>query len=272
MRLIPLSTAGLSAVLLLGISPATFGQRNLPTLGTGGNILRPGIPRNGGLAVPPGVNAPGLAAGVPLGAAGSASGFGARGMGSSFGRPFPNNGIYGGGFYGSGARRLGGSTLIVPYPIYGSGGYTVVHNPPPGTYDPIFGVYNPADPAGYYQQAPQPSPTVVINQDFQTDTVRPQFRDYSNSNLPPTGPSAPPPSPPAAAAGGPQSPETPMLLIAMQDHTIFPVRAYWVEGDTLKYVTINGAVNQASLSLVDRELSHRLNDERGVSIRFPGER
>jgi hypothetical protein len=58
-------------------------------------------------------------------------------------------------------------------------------------------------------------------------------------------------------------------LIALKDHTIYSAVAYWVEGDTLHYFTSSSSHNQASLSLVDRELTGRLNVEKGTAIRLP---
>jgi hypothetical protein len=242
-------------------------RSSLNPIGGGGNVLQPGIPRNvggvspggyvGGVRTAPGVQGPGLASSmIPLGGT------------SVFG------GNYGGtrGGFGGARRFGGGGSLIVPYPIYG-GGYTVVHNPPPGQYDPIFGVYNPGAFAQGYPGEPAPSaPVVVINQDFKTETVNPQFRDYSNAQLPPPGPNyqrGPMVGEPPAPQAGVQSADTPLLLVAMKDHTIYPARAYWVEGTTLNYITVDGIVNHISLDQVDRELSLKLNGERGLGFTLP---
>jgi endonuclease YncB( thermonuclease family) len=58
-------------------------------------------------------------------------------------------------------------------------------------------------------------------------------------------------------------------LIALKDHTIYSVVAYWVDGDTLHYFTAGNVHNQASLSLVDRDLTARLNKESGTEINLP---
>ena len=47
--------------------------------------------------------------------------------------------------------------------------------------------------------------------------------------------------------------------MAFKDHTIYTAVAYWVDGDTLHYFTSGNTHNQVSLSLVDRELTERLN-------------
>jgi hypothetical protein len=117
-------------------------------------------------------------------------------------------------------------------------------------------------------------PTVIINQNFQTDRVRPQFRDYSNVQLPQPGAVA---APPAAAAPS-QSPgaladdQPTIFLIAMQDHSIRPVIAYWVQGDALHYVSVEGVLDQVSLAQVDRDFSRQLNAERNVPFALPAAR
>ena len=45
--------------------------------------------------------------------------------------------------------------------------------------------------------------------------------------------------------------------------------AYWVEGDTLHYFTTGATHNQVSLSLVDRDLTQRLNEEAGNNLQLP---
>jgi len=188
-----------------------------------------------------------------------------------------------------GRRSFGGGAVYVPYPVYGGYGmgygydgfyasdYPSVHNPPPGTYDPIFGGYNSGPgyaepyPAGAFYSQPAPAPpTVIINQNFQTDSVRPQFRDYSNVQLPQPGPAAAPPAPPTPGALADDQPT--IFLIAMQDHTIYPVIAYWVQGDTLNYISVEGALNHVSVALVDHGLSKQLNAERNVPFALPAGR
>ena len=50
---------------------------------------------------------------------------------------------------------------------------------------------------------------------------------------------------------------------------IFPAIAYWVEGDTLNYITVQGAKNSVSLDLVDRDFSKQINKERKVEFGLP---
>lgn len=179
-----------------------------------------------------------------------------------------------GGYYGASSRsgHVRPGTVVVPYPVFYGGYYY---------YDPsMYGAgyadqQPPADngyAAGYDTSygsgyAPDnggsgPSPVVIINQSFRPETASPMLKDYSNTTIPEPGTVRTPP--------GAQPDDQPTIfLIAMKDHTIFPAVAYWVEGDTLNYITTEGSQNRASLSLVDREFSKQLNDERHVEFRLP---
>ena len=55
----------------------------------------------------------------------------------------------------------------------------------------------------------------------------------------------------------------------MQDHSIVAAIGYWVEGDTLNYLTQDGNQNRVSMALVDRDFSKQLNDERHVEFKLP---
>jgi hypothetical protein len=58
-------------------------------------------------------------------------------------------------------------------------------------------------------------------------------------------------------------------LLAFKDHTIYSAVAYWADGDTLHYFTTGNTHNQASLSLIDRDLTERLNRELGIDFKLP---
>ena len=60
-------------------------------------------------------------------------------------------------------------------------------------------------------------------------------------------------------------------LIALKDHTVYSVVAYWAEGDTLHYFTPGNVHNQVSLSLVDRAITARLNKETGAEVKLPAD-
>lgn len=176
----------------------------------------------------------------------------------AFGQRGPGRGP---GVRGGGYRGHYGGAVIVPYPAYVGGGYYSGYAAPPPSYgygyDPSYysnpGYGAPAYGAPAYGPDPSQSPYVVVNPNFSPDAVNPQIRDYSNVPLPP-----PPPDPQAT-----------IYLIAMKDHTIFPAVGYWVEGDTLNYVTSEGVRNKVSLALVDRDFSTQLNHERNVEFKLP---
>jgi len=112
---------------------------------------------------------------------------------------------------------------------------------------------------GGYSYA-QPSPQVLI---------------ISNQTPPPEGFAPPPPAPavwnatPSAAAQAKKY-EEPLYLLAMNDGTIRAVLAYWVDGTTVHYVTMDHVQKQTSLGSLDRGLSERLNRERNVAFQLPG--
>jgi hypothetical protein len=58
-------------------------------------------------------------------------------------------------------------------------------------------------------------------------------------------------------------------FLAFKDHTVYPAVAYYVEGDTLHYFTAGNKHNQVSVSLVDREMTERLNRPSGVTVKLP---
>jgi len=99
------------------------------------------------------------------------------------------------------------------------------------------------------------------------------------SNAPYAYPAPPAPeiiSAPPATAAAPAAPpqaskyEEPLYLIASHDGTIRAVLAYWIDGTTVHYVTMEHEQKQTPLSSIDRNLSERLNRERNVTFRLPG--
>jgi hypothetical protein len=134
---------------------------------------------------------------------------------------------------------------IVAVPVYYGGYYGA------GYYDPSTGYA--AQPAPAYDATPSPSPVVILNQGIPA----PMYR----------GDGSQPPAPEESTVQ-PDAPPT-IYLIAMTDHTILPAIAYWVENDTLAYITPEGNQNRVSLSLVDREFSKKLNDDRHIEFRLP---
>jgi hypothetical protein len=178
----------------------------------------------------------------------------------------------GGGFHGGGGYHLGNSGLvggrvnagrpgavIVPYayPVYLGSGY---YYPPDysngytdGTYGPAPVAQQPYAPTVY---PPQPPPGYMSQ--------------FGPGPMPPLGAGTQPVSPyaPSAAQSDDQN-SADHYLIALKDHTIYSVVAYWVDGDTLHYFTAGNIHNQASLSLVDVDLTARLNKESGQEVKIP---
>ncbi len=76
-------------------------------------------------------------------------------------------------------------------------------------------------------------------------------------------------APSSATAPGDAESEATVYLIAFKDGAIYSALAWWVEGDTLHYVTTQGKPNKASLTLIDRAFSERLNRERSIDFHLP---
>lgn len=71
------------------------------------------------------------------------------------------------------------------------------------------------------------------------------------------------------AAGEPLVPVENYYLIAYKDHSVYSVMAYWLEDKTLHYVTTHNIHNQASLDLIDLNLTKTLNQARDVPFALP---
>ncbi|MEI9814807.1 MAG: hypothetical protein WDO18_20185 [Acidobacteriota bacterium] len=143
-------------------------------------------------------------------------------------------------------------TGVVAYPIFVNGGGYYQYDPPQAQF---VNNYVPSGP----DSGQQDSPVVIVNQYFRDD------RPVSD----PQSAVAPAPAASVNAAPVKNTPEAPIFLIAMKDHTIYAASAYWVEDNTLNYVTIQGNENRVSMDLIDRDLSRRLNRDRSVSFGLP---
>jgi hypothetical protein len=103
---------------------------------------------------------------------------------------------------------------------------------------------------------PQP---VIINQYFgaqeRSEALAPQ----------------PVPNDPPQAAGDPIGTPQNYYLIAYRNHAVYSALAYWVEDKTLHYVTTQNTHNQASLDLIDLDLTKSLNRSRDVPFSIPGQ-
>jgi hypothetical protein len=164
----------------------------------------------------------------------------------------------GNGGYGGYARRVLVAPIYVAVPVYGGYGYG---------YGPGY-VDGPPD-------APPPAqtaPTVIINQNFVPDRANPTVQEVPDT--PDVGafqaPGPPPVEPPPSDADAPPPSDQPAIyLIAFRDHSIVPALAYWTEGNMLMYVNMDHGLNQATLELVDRDMSRLLNQQRNVEFRLP---
>lgn len=157
--------------------------------------------------------------------------------------------------YGRG-RRSGGGAFA--YPVF-----------VPSYVDPYYESYYGAYPPGPPQQPapnitiiypPQPAP-VVMSPYQPSEAAQPAGQD-SELRMYHAPVSQPQPEPSATA-------EPERYLLAFKNNTVYAARAYWVDGDILHYFTAGNKHNQASLSLVDRELTERLNREAGTEVALP---
>jgi hypothetical protein len=157
-------------------------------------------------------------------------------------------------------RRNGnsGGVVYVPYSypvVYPGGGYYGGYYGDPGT-------------AGVPQQQPQnitiiyppsqPMPMMVGPAgQMQAPPPNAQVREYM---------------PPDQTAVDTAQVQPDYYLLAFKDHSIYSAVGYWVDGDTLHYITTGNVHNQVSLSLIDRDLTMQLNKGRGVQVNLPASR
>jgi hypothetical protein len=152
-----------------------------------------------------------------------------------------------------------GRVVVAAYPIY-VGGY---YYPAPYYYAPAA---DPSAAAVDPSAAPAQSNTTVVMPPQQP--VTPVVINFNYGTAPPQAPDQTV-SRAQTSAPDDSSSEPSHYLIAFKDHTIYAATAYWVDGDTLHYFTAGNVHNQASLALVDREFTERLNKEAGLDVRLP---
>jgi hypothetical protein len=135
--------------------------------------------------------------------------------------------------------------VVLPSPVYDSG-YT----------DDRSGVYAPGDPSQIpHMIDPIPAPPVIINQTFPPAPQVPEQCSNVQVN--------------AIKSQVANDDRPTIYLIAFKDHRIVQALGYWTDASTLHYISAEYGLNQASLVLIDRDLSQRLNDERGVAFKVP---
>jgi hypothetical protein len=170
-------------------------------------------------------------------------------------------------------RRLPGGNGVAPhgrrpvapyayptfYPVFGGGYYGGYYG------DPGYGYQE--NPGGVtIINPPQPAPQVIINQNFVPERANPVMREYTPDAGSDTVHVY---EAPGRAPVESEPDQTPYYLLAFKDGSVYTAFAYWVEGDTLHYVTSMRVHNQASLSLVDRALTERLNRDRNMPVKLP---
>ena len=200
------------------------------------------------------------------GARGGFSGGGFRGGGGSF----RGGGVRGGGARG-GFRGIGGFRGRVGfrgfygYPYYYAGYYGGLYDPYLWDYDDYGYGYPDSGYADYGAYPSYGSPSYA--------SPSPQVLIISNQTPPQPVIVQPPPAPTAWNSGPTAQAkkyEEQLYLLAMKDGTIRAVLAYWVDGMTVHYVTMDHEQKQTPLSSLDHSLSERLNRERNVQFQLPG--
>lgn len=232
----------LVVLLPLALATGVFGQavhRGFGSVvfpgGTSGTTS--GITRNFGSAVfPGGIQTPSVNAGTPV--IGARPGSIAAPTNSNF-RRFPTTRSY-----------IRSTPYIYAYPMFVGG----------GSYDNSYAPQESAPP----QQ--QPNITVIYPPQQQAAPTMIQAGpdgEYTNRTLRRRQ---------AVEDDAEPSTDAPHYLLAFKDHTIYSAVAYWADGDTLHYFTSGNTHNQASLSLIDRALTERLNRELGIDFKLPAEK
>jgi hypothetical protein len=248
-RFLPVVVGSIFAFVLLAVPG--FAQRGGGGHGGGGGGARGG----GGSAGGRGFSGGGFrgGGGAFRGGGGSRGGF--RGVGGFRGR-YGFRGLYG---YGWGYPYYGYPGFFGDYGDYCDGFYSDCYGNGYGSgysgYGPDYGGYPGYGSPSYSS----PSPQVLI---------------ISNQGPPPGVVGPVPPSPSVWNAGpnaqASQKYQDPLYLLAMNDGTIRAVLAYWVDGATVHYVTMDHVQKQTPLASLDRSLSVRLNSERHVTFSLPG--
>lgn len=219
--------------------------------GHGGGIG--GIGHSGGIGIGFGHGGgirTGHSAGIGIGHGGGIGiGYGAAFGHGYVGTVFGSHGI--GAYYGS---------YLYPWHGLGYAYWPAYYTPYPGY------LYGGAYPSYGYSYQPSPNVTVIYPPSqlapttAHDDGARPvtrEYDEYGQETRPATGDNP----------GG----SSPIYLIAFKDHSIRAASAYWVDGKTLHYVTLQHEEERAALSSVDREFSLQLNRERRVLFRLPAQ-
>ena len=187
--------------------------------------------------------------------------------------------------HGRGGRELEESApYVVPYPVYMAYGSAIAAPGDPGgnygtamapnvseraPYVDTRGPY--VDEAGPYvdstgTSAPEPAGSWNTQRNLVESPVLPEAQvDFPENLAHATGLEAS--RNPTARSDANE--EQALFLIALNDHRVHTAVAYWVQGQTLHYITPERSHNQVSLPLVDRQMSSRLNADSLVPFVLP---
>ncbi len=158
-------------------------------------------------------------------------------------------------------RNTGSQTYVYAYPVYVGGGY-----------DSGYGYAAPDQGPPPPQAAPPSNLTVVYPPNQRANPVMIQAGpdgEYYTSGQRQGATIYDAPRTQAAVEDTPEPADGNRYLIAFKDHTIYSAVAYWADGDTLHYFTTGNTHNQVSVSLIDRDLTERLNKEMGNDFKLP---
>ena len=125
--------------------------------------------------------------------------------------------------------------------------------------------YEPAIDQGPRAQEP---PIVITNQDYRPEALNPVLRDYSNAPLMESPSLEQRQSDPPPAVIQQADPAPTIYLIALNDGTIVAALGFWMDGDTLNYITRDGNRNRISIDRVDRPFSIKLNADRKLEFKL----
>jgi hypothetical protein len=159
---------------------------------------------------------------------------------------------------GGGGSRPAVSRATTRQPLYGIPGTSYFYAYP--IYVPMYDPSAYAQPAAAPDSSPapaQPAPTIfVIYPPLAApavETAHPSMQVYE----------------PEMAQPARETPTSDRFLFAFKDHSIYSAVAYWVDGDTLHYFTSGDTHKQVPLSMLDRDLTERLNQESGTKLKLP---
>ena len=247
----------LVALLSFIALPIVLSAQHVPVINPSRGMIAPqGAYRYGNILFPGGIN-PGNSHASRLG--GTVAGVPYTGVGPGGG--YPGGGYPGGGYPGGGYPRGGRPrTVVVPYavPVYAGGYYA----PEPQASNVTVVVPQ--------QQVPQ----VIINNSYggQQEPARTSIREYSGDDAAEPsvkvyeGANATPQRSVAPSGRSIMDEQATIYLVALKDGTVRQAIGYWVQGDTLHYVTPNSTINHVSAAMLDRERSVQLNAERNLEF------